>query len=343
MGIAYIEITAACNFRCSFCPLISMDRPMHTMSREMVLDLIDQVQRDRLADRMSFHVMGEPTLHKDVALFCRVATKANLKVTLVTNGSRLSPELSDALLDTGLRKIELSLRSPNDEYYSEIFKASKRLDYESYLGQIRSLLENSFRRGPDHPTTITIRVFQESFSDVIREKVKYQDALYDTKTLLETLKSWGMEICGMRPGELRQEFPQRFAEKALKPLTPNAAIRTSHIMRWWQLEADQVNTKYPAMVSYCSGFDDMFAVLADGRVSACCLDYEGRTALGNAKEKPLKEILTGTEVSEFVRSFRRLRPPTETCSKCLGGNTIPEWAARQVLAVGRRITGRRLL
>ena len=336
--IAYIEITAACNFRCSFCPLVSMERPMLTMPSETVLDLIDQVRKDGLAQTISFHVMGEPTLHKDLVTFCRAATEGGLKVSLVTNGSRLSDEMSSALLDTRLSKISVSLRSSNDEYYSEIFKASKRLDYEAYLQQIRLLLAESYHRGPSHPTFIVIRVFQKSVSDVLRDKVQHQESLYDTEGMIGMLRKWGEELCGMTSEELAREYSQRFSLKAYIPITPSAAIVTNPIMRWWQREADLVNTKYPARLSYCSGFNDQFAVLADGRVTACCLDYEGHTTLGNVKENSLKDILGGTRVSDFVGSFNRFHPPTKTCANCLGGNTIPEWIARQTLAVGRRVT-----
>jgi len=311
---------------------------MLTMPSERVLDLRDQIRKDGLAETISFHVMGEPTLHKDLVKFCRVATEGGLKVSLVTNGSRLSDAMSSALLDTRLSKISVSLRSSNDEYYSEIFKASKRLDYEAYLQQIRSLIAESSQRGPSHPTFIVIRVFQKHISDVLRDKVRDQDSLYDTEGMIAMLRGWGEELSGMTSEELCRESPGQFSARQYIPLTPRAAIVSNRIMRWWQREADLVNTKYPALISYCSGFNNQFAVLADGRVTACCLDYEGHTALGNVKESPLKDILDGSRVSDFVGSFDRLRPPTKTCANCLGGNTIPEWIARQALAVGRRVT-----
>jgi organic radical activating enzyme len=334
MTIAYVEITAACNFRCSFCPLISMERPMLTMPSDMVLDLIEQIRHGGLADTISFHVMGEPTLHKDLVRFCRVATEGGLDVSLVTNGSRLSDAMNKALLDTGLSKISISLRSPNDEYYSETFKASKQLDYEDYLQQIHALIAESCKRGPEHPTSIGIRVFRRYLSDSLRNEVRHQETLYDTESMIRRLQDWGEELCGLTTADLRRMYPERFAAEFRIPLTHRASLRTNPIMRWWQREADSVDTKYPAVISYCSGFNDQFAVLADGRVTACCLDYEGNTALGNVKERSLKEILGGSPVADFVRSFNRLRPPTKTCAKCLGGNTLPEWIGRQTLAVG---------
>lgn len=342
MTIAYIEITAACNFRCSFCPLVSMERPMLTMPSELALDLIEQIRKDHLAETISFHVMGEPTLHKDLVNFCRVATEGGLKVSLVTNGSRLSEAMNSALLDTRLSKISVSLRSSNDEYYSEIFKASKRLDYEAYLQQIRSLVAESYQRGPGHPTFIAIRVFQRNVSDLLRDKVRHQDCLYDTEAMIGMLRRWGEEISGMTSEELTRKYPAQFPLKHYIPITPRAAIVTNRIMRWWQREADLLHTKYPAVISYCSGFNDQFAVLADGRVTACCLDYEGHTTLGNVRENSLKDILDGSRVSDFVASFDRFRPPTKTCANCLGGNTIPEWIARQALSVGRQVTAQGL-
>lgn len=224
MIIAYIEITAACNFRCTFCPLVSMKRPPSTMPSEMVLDILEQIRRDRLADAVSFHLMGEPMLHKDVFRFCRVATEGGLKVGLVTNGSRLSEAANRALLDTSLDKVSISLRSSNDDYYSEIQKSITKLDYEAYLQNIRCLIEQSHRRGPDSPTTIAVRVFQKQLSDVLREKVAHQDSLYDTDAIIANLKHWGKEICGLSPEVLRKKYPGRFAKKRYIPITPKAYI-----------------------------------------------------------------------------------------------------------------------
>lgn len=336
MTIAYVEITAACNFRCSFCPLVNMERPMLTMPSEMVLDIIQQIRCDDLADTISFHLMGEPTLHKGLVQFCRVATEVGLRVSLVTNGTRLSNTMISALLDTGLNKLSVSLRSPTDEYYSEIFKASKQLDYESYLEQILSLIAHSYERGEEHPPSVLIRVFQKRFSDILREKVRHQDTLYNTQATVRRLRDWGKELCGMTSNELRRKYPHRYRNSTSYPITPRAAIVTNPIYRWWQQEADLVRTKYPAVISYCSGFDKQFAVLADGRVTSCCLDYEGRNSLGNVKERSLKEILGTREVSDFVRSFKRLRLPTKTCANCMGGNRFMESIARQAINVGRR-------
>lgn len=342
MPVAYVEITAACNFRCSFCPLVRMERPMLTMRREMVLDLIHQIRRDGLADTISFHLMGEPTLHKDLVHFCRVATEEGLKVSLVTNASRLSAELNSALLDTRLNKISISLRSQNDEYYSEIFKASKRLNYEAYLEQVRALIAESYGRGPDHPTSLVVRVFQKKFSDTLREKLRNQETLYDTDAMIAKLMGWGEALCGLSAREVRRRYPERFASRSVIPLTPRVSIKTDRLMSWWQQEADLVDTKYPAAVTYCAGFNEQFAVLADGRVTACCLDYEGENALGNVKENSLKEILGSAPVSNFIRTFERFRPPSKTCANCMGGNTLIESIARQAYMVGRRATSQGL-
>jgi radical SAM protein with 4Fe4S-binding SPASM domain len=211
------------------------------------------------------------------------------------------------------------------------------LDYEAYLEQIRSLIAESNKRGPEYPTSIGIRVFQKRYSDAFRDEVQHQEALYSTAAIISRLRDWGEQICGLTTEELRRMYPERFGPKFRIPLTHRASLRTNPIMRWWQREADRVDTKYPALISYCSGFNDQFAVLADGRVTACCLDYEGHTALGNVKERPLEEILKSSPVTDFVGSFDRLRPPTKTCAKCLGGNTIPEWIGRQAVLAGSEV------
>lgn len=44
----------------------------------------------------------------------------------------------------------------------------------------------------------------------------------------------------------------------------------------------------------CLGLRHNFGILSDGRVVPCCADHDGALALGNMKERPLKEILNST-------------------------------------------------
>ncbi|MCX5644135.1 MAG: radical SAM protein [Phycisphaerae bacterium] len=59
----------------------------------------------------------------------------------------------------------------------------------------------------------------------------------------------------------------------------------------------------------CSRVWRTFTILADGSVALCCLDYEGKVALGSAAETPIEEIWHSD-------SYRRIRHWHKTARQC---------------------------
>ena len=59
----HIELTNVCNFDCTFCPKQEMTRKYEYMEYERVCGIIDQVAEYNLAEKITFHVMGEPFMH----------------------------------------------------------------------------------------------------------------------------------------------------------------------------------------------------------------------------------------------------------------------------------------
>jgi len=55
---------------------------------------------------------------------------------------------------------------------------------------------------------------------------------------------------------------------------------------------------------YCFGMRDHFAILYSGDVVLCCVDFDGRTSIGNLKDSSLLEILRGPELERIMKGFR---------------------------------------
>ena len=69
----------------------------------------------------------------------------------------------------------------------------------------------------------------------------------------------------------------------------------------------------------CRALDTHAAILHDGRVVACCLDYSGQITLGNIQENGLAEILEAPLARELREGFAQneLRHPLcRACSYC---------------------------
>lgn len=86
-----IEITAACNLKCKFCP-----RPLdvHThMDPELYKSIVDRVAIEMPDVSIVPYLNGEPLLHPDYAELIKYTTAAGLRVYFTTNGTIWNDEL----------------------------------------------------------------------------------------------------------------------------------------------------------------------------------------------------------------------------------------------------------
>jgi radical SAM protein with 4Fe4S-binding SPASM domain len=66
----------------------------------------------------------------------------------------------------------------------------------------------------------------------------------------------------------------------------------------------------------CYALRDHVAVLADGTVVPCCLDADGRLALGNLFERPLSEMIGSPRAQAMLEGFRRRKVVEPLCRDC---------------------------
>ena len=69
----------------------------------------------------------------------------------------------------------------------------------------------------------------------------------------------------------------------------------------------------------CRALDTHVAILHDGRVVACCLDYSGQITLGNIAEQSLAEILelpTAKNLREGFEKHELRHPLCQSCTFC---------------------------
>lgn len=66
----------------------------------------------------------------------------------------------------------------------------------------------------------------------------------------------------------------------------------------------------------CLGGKKQLAILCDGTVSLCCLDYLGKTKIGNILSEELAAIYEKKVYQEAINGFCNRRPYFEICKKC---------------------------
>ncbi len=148
----YVYPTNSCNFRCSYCA--------HSMSNEelkrkyeftkdtMKLDTYRKVisQASEFPQKvkvLSLTGVGEPLLNKNIAEMIKIAKESGAfdKIEFISNGSLLTPELSDALIDNGLDCLRISLQGLTSEKYKEVCGAT--VDFDQFMEQLRYFYKKS--------------------------------------------------------------------------------------------------------------------------------------------------------------------------------------------------------
>ncbi len=117
----YIEAAGGiCTYKCVNCP-----QGLGMVTRERGLMTMDTFQRsiDKIADHaaeITFALWGEPTVNKNLPDFIKYASEKGLHTSLINNGSRMLPELSQKLIDSGLNRIVFSLDVTEASLYKEV-------------------------------------------------------------------------------------------------------------------------------------------------------------------------------------------------------------------------------
>lgn len=80
----------------------------------------------------------------------------------------------------------------------------------------------------------------------------------------------------------------------------------------WPSTSHSMNNTY----SGCLGGKKQLAILNNGDIVLCCLDYEGKTKLGNIFKDNLEEILNSKLFLKVIEGFNNRKPIFDLCKKC---------------------------
>lgn len=120
----------ACNFKCSYCTYSSvkndgegaitsrkfLDTGLFERSITSVKNFPEKIKVMKIAG------LGEPLLHKDISKIVQLAYETNQfeAIEIITNASLLTEKLSEELVESGLKKLTVSIQGSSEERYKEI-------------------------------------------------------------------------------------------------------------------------------------------------------------------------------------------------------------------------------
>lgn len=319
MNGVYIEITDVCNLHCSFCPCgkrntasekSKVSAPRTFMGSELFERCISEAAT--VTEQVYFHMLGEPTLHPGFGLYLKKLEQASakrtdgkkLQLTLTTNGTTIERIGKAILASPAVRQVNFSTHA-----YAELSTDTA----QQYLQNVLDFCRMAQAIRPD--LYINLRLWNvgdessHSWNAYMLEQVNQAfgrtDAT-DTEHAPLTLE----HFCSRHKSfivkgriyihqDSRFEWPEKDERGEARD------------------ERVKVDEKIPR--GTCRALDTHVAILHDGRVVACCLDYSGQITLGHIQQNTLSEILESPLAADIKEGFARheLRHPfCQSCTFC---------------------------
>lgn len=197
-----IEIYNVCNLRCIMCPYSDMTREKVQMSMDLFRKIIDDAAANGIKE-VGFSNYNEPLL--DTLLFERIryAKSEGLRVHFFSNGTLLTEDRIDALLDSGLDSIECSFDGATKETYERIRVGA---DFEKTKNGIIQLIEERDRRELAKPSVTIFFVAQkDNYHEAERFKQFWKQLANNVSYAV---------VDSRKTGEL---LPDELASKRIKP------------------------------------------------------------------------------------------------------------------------------
>jgi radical SAM protein with 4Fe4S-binding SPASM domain len=287
-----IELTNCCNMNCLMCPTGTgiSKRPHGYLEKSIYQKVLQEADGKDTAFR--FIRWGEPLLHPQAAEFIAAAKEKGILCHINTNGSLLDAENIRRLLDTGLDSIKFSFQGVDAQSYSEM---RQRGDYHKLLDAISLLHRLRGRGGAPYihiGTTIT----------------------YESEKAVESFKNEVSGICDLvTVGKTSMENVKDLA---------NANLNEKQKTLLYSLKDRQ--TLHKVRYRCCPDVFGKLSVDWDGRVTACCNDYDGEMILGNIQNDTLADLYNHNQQLYQYRKLlsRRDYDAIPRCSRCYDYNSF---------------------
>lgn len=178
--IVQIESTNLCNAKCVFCPRDEMHWRQGVMDIDLFKKIVDECAALGIT-HVRVHNYGEPFLDKQLVEKVRYAKQRGIaEVGMISNGSLISEDIARGMIEAGLDAINISV----DAAGKDVFERTRlNLDYDTVIGNIRTLVRLRQELGKKRPRLILSFVRQDNSADeqaFIREWGAIADKIHIT-------------------------------------------------------------------------------------------------------------------------------------------------------------------
>lgn len=309
----YIEATSLCNLNCVTCVRNVWSDEVGHMDTDTFNTIVAQLKELPHIQSVALAGFGEPLYHPEILSMARAIKDLGLELTITTNGTLLSPDLAEELMNIGLDRIVVSLDSSHPQLFEHIRQGA---NLDAVLNNLRGLNEIRRRRRSMRPVIdiefVAMRRNVHEIADLPRLASRLMASFIIVTNLLPHTDDMKDEILYDSSVELPEcsGWPVRIGDS-------------------WLLWGTM---KYPRMYwgadRYCRFVGNRsIAIGWDGGVSPCYalmhsypyyifdrLKNVSRYTIGNVREKKLLEIWTCEDYVKFRRKVCTFAFPS--CVDC---------------------------
>lgn len=260
------DVTNLCNSKCTHCPHSLPDyhkkHPVTHLDPDVFRRVVDEcVGRELQFVRITAD--GEPLLHPQLLEMIAYATQHGVgPIGLTTNGSLLTPEVADQLIDAGLFMVDFSLDAVRRDTYAEIRRG---LDYDTVMQNVTAFVaRRNERRAPIKVMVSFVK--QRRNIDELDEFRARWEGVVDKVLIRELISNINM-------------------------VDDESEERAPVIKRW-----------------PCTHYFRRIVIACQGKIKACPVDWDDRTAVGDARQLSIFDTWHGetywrTRMEHLNQSF----------------------------------------
>jgi MoaA/NifB/PqqE/SkfB family radical SAM enzyme len=315
----YLEVSNECNLACKTCPITygKVEEPA-SLSLEQVKYLVSQFTTVR---RVVLHGVGEPLLNRELPKIIWWLKEKGIYVLFNSNGTLINKRWREALVESRLDEIRLSLDAATPETFARV--RGKPL-FDVIIRNIKGLTALKAERGSLTPlVSLWLTGLRETLKELL-DFIRLAHSLEIERVYLQRLVYWEGKSDDQlaRPEQSlfnslgsEEEELIRSAENLARSLgvsfeasgaaTPSASLLGNGQEQPW---------------SACMRPWTLMYISARGSAFPCCIapfstvDLS-QLSLGNAFTQDLAAIWNGERYQEFRRRLLSAEPP-ECCKGC---------------------------
>lgn len=292
-----IEPTNVCNLHCKMCSA-KCSTQKNIIKQDLTPENLE-IMLEKLKGyivNIAFQGDCEPTLNKNLKDLVKVASKYTEEISLVSNGTMLTENLVDELIDNGLSLFSISIDDYIPEKYNSIRVGS---DFNKVIKNIDYITKLKKEKNKNIKTLVHKVVFPEDTIEHIKQYIKFfsDEHSIDKITIAPLAMNFKIKEWVLFRNNLENEFMDNDIYLNLRDYE-NYPYRSAH--------------KY-----YCG--TNLFFIDVFGDLKACPLHSGSPKKFGNLLTESLEEIAQNKcfkEYHEFWLEKRFSNCLPEMCNDC---------------------------